>query len=180
MQFLLNFGKLDDQTVGLELISDLLKILEAIQSSQSDEERAELESKLLEEVKNEIKKMFEKYPKRRRTFGALRQGLGIFDPPERQEELKKILFDMGARPTTGDGDEKYWHLPKSLDLETGTNGKRSLWPFVYTILLLVFLIASGYTLFADNIFPFVMNQTLDECLKQKNLSMMEISNCFRE
>ena len=94
------------------MVSDLLKILQAIQAAHSDEEKKKLEHELSDAVQTEIRNLFEGYPKRRRSFDAIRENLGIFDPPEKQEELKNILFSMGARPQKGKGGKNYWQLPE--------------------------------------------------------------------
>ena len=96
------------------MISDLLKILQAIQSSSSAEEKARLEQELLTAVESDINALFDdpKYPKRRRTFGAIRRALGIFD--DGPQRLKEILYNMGARPVSGEGDEAYWELKKAV------------------------------------------------------------------
>lgn len=164
------------------MISDLLKILNAIQTSQSDEQREELESELLRKVQSEIEALFTKFPERRRTFGAIREALGIFDPPAKQEELKQILFDLGARPKNGKGDQKYWHLPLVEELsETSSGSTWKGWRLVYSIVLLAFLVSAAYGLFKVFTLSSILEiGSLEECLKQKNLSMKEISKCFRD
>lgn len=92
------------------MINDALSILEAIRSAKDAEEKQRLENELLGIVQSDIKSVFDnpQYPKRKRSFRAIQGALGIFD--DDPQELKEILFKMGARPTNS--KRKYWHLPK--------------------------------------------------------------------
>lgn len=136
------------------MISDLLKILQAIQTSQSAEERAQLEQELNRAVEDDIRTLFAEYENRRRTFGAIRENLGIFDPPEKQEELKNILYAMGARPQKGSGDKKYWHLPDTTEQPKPPPDPRTPWSLIYAILLIGILLLGSFTIFDISWPPF--------------------------
>ena len=49
------------------------------------------------------------YPRRRRSFEAIRKKLGIFEG--REAELRQRLFDMSAEVIKGEGEDQLWHLP---------------------------------------------------------------------
>ena len=131
------------------MVSDLLKILQALQAAQSAEEKARLEQELRDAVETDIRALFAEYPNRRRTFGAIRGNLGIFDPPEKQEELKAVLYAMGARPKNGEGDTKYWHLPATTDAGARTleTPPRPPWTLIYGAVLIALLGGAAYSLF---------------------------------
>ena len=115
------------------MISDALKILETIQSAQSAGEKEKLESDLLDAIREDIQDFFDdpKYPLRRRSFGAISRKLGIFDDDPQQ--LKEILFKLGARPSKGEGEDTQWHLPKSAT-NIQTPKKRKTWASIYSAL----------------------------------------------
>jgi hypothetical protein len=131
------------------MVSDLLKILQALQAAQSAEEKDRLEQELRVAVAADIRALFAEYPNRRRTFGAIRGNLGIFDPPEKQEELKAILYAMGARPKSGEGDTKYWHLPADTgtDVSIDDTPPRPAWTLIYGLVLIAFLGAAAFGVF---------------------------------
>ena len=94
------------------MIGDLVKLFQAVQSAQTEQEKSDREEALRQAVEADIRALFDdpKYPQRRRSFSAIRKGLGIFDSDP--EKLKGILYAMGARPKgQGEGDEAHWHLP---------------------------------------------------------------------
>ncbi len=120
------------------MISDLLDILKAIQSAQDSDQKAILERQLKERVEAVLHKFFDdgeaEYPRRKRTFQAIRTHIGIFD--ENPQGLKEILFAMGANRSGSDGDDGYWHLPKTMEsgASTKTATKKRMrinWPMMF-------------------------------------------------
>ncbi len=162
------------------MISDLLKILSAIQDAKSSEEEAALRRELQQAVEVDIRAHFDnaQYPNRKRSFESIKKALGIFD--DNPQELKTILYAMGARPKRGRAD--YWHLPKDRARSSPQQAKPMSWSRVYAglgalaalVAILGFFGVSGADIFGG---PEFTNR--QECLDAANSNMRKISECYR-
>lgn len=92
-------------------IGDLTNLYKAFQSEQFDEEKRRREGQLNDAVELHIRNLFDDplYPKRRRSFGIIRNRLPIFDGEP--IELRRHLVRVGAHREKGDGEDELWHLP---------------------------------------------------------------------
>ncbi|MEO0990676.1 MAG: hypothetical protein AAFX00_06990 [Pseudomonadota bacterium] len=171
------------------MISDLLKILEAIRSASSEKEKARLEDELLSAVRTDIQRLFDDldYPNRRRTFMEISQVLGIFD--DDPQKLKEILYEMGARPKSGEGDETFWelkavtHAVSDQELRTPERTSGIGWPKIYAILGAFAALVAIFGFFGignfNDLFPGDEPATKAECLAAANGNFRRISECER-
>ncbi|SMX30320.1 hypothetical protein TRP8649_04463 [Pelagimonas phthalicica] len=136
-------------------IQDILsvgeKLRDAAREGEAEQERLEFQDK----VKLAIREVFDDpdYPKRRRSFGAIRKKLFIFDDSSEDfshARLRQILFSMEVEHLRGEGDAAYFYLPpltqpqKAKDVAVGTNIRAprrpsKLWLWFLLIVLLVLL-----------------------------------------
>lgn len=128
------------------MIGDLIKIFETVQSAQTEQERKDLERQLVSAAQAEIRVLFDdpKYPRRRRTFGAIRQRLAIFDNDP--DKLTQILFLMNARRLRGDGDDALWELPNAQTPDSPRNPMR--WQTVALLIGACALVIVGFLNFS--------------------------------
>ena len=154
------------------MISDLLKLLQAIEAAQSAEEKARLSEELSAAVKSDIRQLFDDATSDQLSFSAIKDALGIFDPEEKQQELKQILYGMGARRTADPDENEAWHFPKAVQ-EPKEPPKKPPWSLIYAIILIVVLVIGAFSIFGN---PFSqgpktcsrteLNPTeLDECMQ---------------
>ena len=181
------------------MIGDLLDLLRAAQSAQSDQEKTERESAFRQAVEVEIQNLFQdpKYPNRRRSFGAIRKRLGVFDKDP--DGLKHILFGMGALVYSGENDDAFWELP---DMVGATNGigntiigpsdpvkpprrSRNWVPLIFLAICIVVVLSLWETVFSK--IPigslsdlFEPDRTHADCVAKANGIMTEIIKCHQE
>jgi hypothetical protein len=173
------------------MIGDLLKLFETVQSAQSDQEKADREHELETAVQAEIRSMFDdpKYPRRRRSFGAIRQRLAIFD--DDPGRLTEILFRMKARRVRGDGDDALWQLPEQTPGATGSQPprKRRRWQTVAAVLLgvgIVLGLVSANKIGPSDVYRFVASSfqsgpaTRQDCLDQADGNMRKVTQCYQD
>lgn len=130
---------LNKSFVVVKLISagDLIKLYSAVQSSADAEEKRRRAGEFDDAVSANIRELFSdpKYPKRRRSFGAIRKSFGgYFD--DNPNELRKHLIRIGASHKRGDGDDAFWHLPIN-------DGKNSWTTFTWSKIGAIAAIASA-------------------------------------
>ncbi len=94
------------------MLGDLVKLYDAVQSAETDREKLRRESELNDRISHYLYRMFDdpEFPNRRRTLGALKKGLAIFD--DDPILLQTHLVRVGATRLRGDGDDELWHLPQ--------------------------------------------------------------------
>ena len=125
---------------------DILKVFQSVESAQERERKRAFLHERREAIEADIRDLFAQYDGRRRSFGALRDSLGIFDTAEKQEVLKDILWEMGAEPKGGLGDKKMWHLPDDTNRRVNQRKPETPWSLIYAIILVVLLAAGAVTL----------------------------------
>ncbi|MBO9467750.1 hypothetical protein J7443_21140 [Tropicibacter sp. R15_0] len=136
-------------------IQDILsvgeKLRDAAREGEAEQERLEFQDK----VKLAIREVFDDpdYPKRRRSFGAIRKKLFIFDDSSEDfshARLRQILFSMEVEHLRGEGDAAFFYLPPLTQQEVATDDTRGigdpppekpskLWPWFLAFVLLVLL-----------------------------------------
>ncbi|MEP6018147.1 MAG: hypothetical protein ABJ251_06650 [Paracoccaceae bacterium] len=166
------------------MVSDLLKILSAVQHASSTEEKNRLEGVLLSAVEQDIRNLFEdpKFPQRKRSFQSIQGALGIFD--EDPQKLKKILYEMGARKRIGRKD--YWHLSEtSVDLDTARSRNPLLsWSRLLSALggIAAIVAVLGFFQLDGTIIWDMLTDYSDrqECLEAANGNMRKISKCYKD
>lgn len=96
------------------MISDLIKLYEAVQTAADKHTERQRQEELNKQVQAEIEKLFEpnpRWPKGQRRFDVISRSLGIFN--DRPDELRQFLFEIGARSKTGSEGEELWELERS-------------------------------------------------------------------
>jgi len=165
------------------MIRDLIAIFDAVLGAQSDQEKADREAELLDAVRAEIRDLYDdpKYPRRRRTFGAIRQRLAIYDNDP--DTLTKILFAMNARRVKGDGDTALWELPRQVEgAETPAPPRKPMrWQTLAAIIAIGAVVVLGALNFntVRGWFAGSGPATKAECLAAANGNMRRISECER-
>lgn len=125
------------------MVSDLLKILQAIQSAQSDEEKRRLESEFAQAVHAHIRDFYDdpRYPRRRRSFAAIRKSLQIYN--DKESDLRDVLYAMGGRAVKGDGEDALWELPENPGTPMPDPPPRAVWSQVYVALAAIAVLVAG-------------------------------------
>ncbi|MGH1413638.1 MAG: hypothetical protein ACRBB0_09090 [Pelagimonas sp.] len=126
-------------------LSDFFDLADRLKSAQTEEDKHASVEALRHLVEADIIRIFNnpQYPKRRRSFGKIRELLGIFDDSSSARSdpaLREILYLMGARVHRGKGDDALWHLPKIGDRENPPSRKLK-WSLVYKILIVLATLA---------------------------------------
>lgn len=165
------------------MIRDLIALFETVRTAQSDQERSDRETDLQQAVRTEIRRLFDdpKYPKRRRTFAAIRKPLAIYDNDP--DTLTAILFAMGARRVDGNGDDALWELAVTSDQDTpAAPPKRPVrWQTIAAgvgLLALAILVVTNFDALRDRFFGQGYSSKA-ECLAAANGNMRRISECER-
>jgi hypothetical protein len=113
------------------MIGDLVKLYEFVQKATDKQTEQARQAELDAQVKAEIEKLFQpnrRWPKGRRRFEAIISALGIFD--DRPDDLRKVLFEMGARRKAGKDGEELWELVvvgENEELSTDGGGQSISW-----------------------------------------------------
>lgn len=136
-------------------------------------------------VRQRIEVLFEdqKYPKRRRTFKRIRAALGVYDG--RDADLKELLFDMGAFPKGGEGDDALWELPLKevvVEPENKDSGGSHLGKMgiIFGIVAAIVAILTWLEVAPIDIFSKISNfwwpETVEEC-RRAAINLKEFAEC---
>ncbi len=122
---------------------DPIKIEEALRAARSEREKLYQQARLTFSIRKAIHDLFDDpaYPQRRRSFGAIRNKLGIFEGKE--QELRDMLFAMQARVHRGEGDDQLWHLPADAPRPVEPERPRPPYRLIILAVLAVLLLVLG-------------------------------------
>lgn len=150
------------------VVTDILAIWDRLLQVLSKKDATAREAQQLGKAETAIYTVFNdpKYPKRQRSFGAIRKKLyflndssGAFDKAKALE----ILSDMGAQHVRGEDDDALFHLPQPEKLEArddGSGGTKEpkqpflrLWFLLIVLLVLLALWLSPVFSWVPGLFP---------------------------
>lgn len=103
------------------MLGDLVRLYEVLKKASTHEQEEEAQKKLAAAVEAEVRSILvpsQKRPKGQAKFKTISQGLGIYNGKD--DELRNRLFEIGARPITGDDGTEYWWFPSLPDQQSAT------------------------------------------------------------
>ena len=173
------------------MISDVLTLRKELISAADNQDAADRKARFDAQVRREIARLFDdpQYPQRRRSFGVIRKRLGVFD--ENDPELKAILFSMGARVHSGEGEAALWELAPGAATPPVPPGRKRPLPVRLGLIGLVSAVVLGalnmvlVTLTDTSLFALAQGlvrppETLQSCLENANGTMTEILRCNQD
>lgn len=165
------------------MLGDLAKLYDAMQSAQTDQEKLRRATAVDDAVESYLRAEFDNpdYPKRRRSLGALKKGLAIFD--EDPISLQTHLVRIGATRQQGTGDDEVWHLPAAGGVSPRRRHRRWLWRKVALVLAALAAAISallGYLDIAGDEILWIIwpsGETYETCIIAANEIFTEIQAC---
>ncbi|MFY0619454.1 hypothetical protein [Shimia sp.] len=158
---------------------DLFEIDKNIETARSDRWRRYQFDLRLFNVCTRVHALFDdpQYPKRQRSFGAIQKSLGVFD--NKEDELRDILFDMGAVVIHGEDDTQHWYLPNTIAPPTEPEKPKPPYRIMAIAVIVVAIPALIYfDLGPQQILNLILPPpTREDCIAQANGVMTEILKC---
>ena len=172
-------------------LSDFLELADRLKTAKTEDDKRQHQEALRNLIEADIRRIFDdaEYPNRRRSFGVIRKKLGIFDDSSDHRSaaaLRETLYLMGARVHSGEGDDAFWHLPKTTDstdenVDDKDQPRRPRLSHVYSLLIAGAALVAVLTYFEikpRDILNLVREtQTRDTCINEANGIWMEIIKC---